>query len=175
MESLGQPARTSTDQPRWYSSCPPRRDSLLANAGEPHMTPDEFFEGHEASRRLYEAVVAVMGRVGPAEVRITKSQIAFRRKRSFAWVWRPGRYLRAKVAPLVLSVSLDHRDQSTRWKQIVEPAPGHFMHHLELPTTMEIDEDVLRWLRERRGMARADACPEMALPCRAEASALQNS
>ena len=49
------------------------------------MTPDEFFEGHEASRRLYEAVVAVMGRVGPAEVR-------------------------AKVAPLVLSVSLDQRD-----------------------------------------------------------------
>jgi hypothetical protein len=35
-----------------------------------------------------------------------------------------------------------------RWKQIVEPAPGRFTHHLELHTASEIDDEVRRWLQE---------------------------
>ena len=35
-----------------------------------------------------------------------------------------------------------------RWKQIVEPAPGRFMHHLEPYAREELDGEVAAWLRE---------------------------
>ena len=82
-------------------------------------------------------------------VRITRSQIAFRRKRSFAWAWTPDMWLRAAdVAPLVLSIALPRRIPSKRWKQVVQPAPGRFMHHLELYEVSEVDDEVRAWLRD---------------------------
>lgn len=113
------------------------------------MTPDEFFDGHDEAKRLYVAVRAVLDDFGEAGLRVTKSQIAFRRRRAFAWVWRPEAHLhRSGLAPLVLSMSLRRRDDSPRWKEVVEPAPARFMHHLELRDPAEIDEQVRAWLRE---------------------------
>ena len=40
------------------------------------------------------------------------------------------------------------RDHSPRWKQVVEPAPGRFTHHLELRSVDEVDDEVGGWLRE---------------------------
>lgn len=112
------------------------------------VTPDEYFSGFEASRLLFDAVRDAAASVAPSELRVTKSQIAFVRIRSFAWAWVPDRYLRGGNAPLVLSVALARRDDSVRWKQVVEPAPGRFMHHLEVWEESDIDEDVRAWLRE---------------------------
>jgi hypothetical protein len=81
-------------------------------------------------------------------VQVTKSQVAFRRRKAFAWAWRPEQYLRRRAAPLVLSVALRRRDASARWKQIVEPARGRFMHHLELYTLADVDEAVRGWVSE---------------------------
>jgi hypothetical protein len=111
------------------------------------MTLEEFFEGQELSRQLFDAMRGMIEKLGPVELRVTKSQIAFRRGKAFAWAWMPGKYLRRKAAPLVLSVSLPERDASPRWKQIVEPAPGRFMHHLELYAIDEIDDEVRAWLQ----------------------------
>jgi hypothetical protein len=60
----------------------------------------------------------------------------------------PGKYLQGNVAPLVLTCALHRRDESQRWKQIVEPSPGRFTHHLELYTPGEVDSEVEAWLRE---------------------------
>mgnify|MGYP001765576653 CR=1 FL=1 len=79
---------------------------------------------------------------------MTKSQVAFRRRRAFAWVWMPGIYLRRPAAPLVLTVALSRRDDSARWKQVVEPAPGRFVHHLELYAPKDLDDEVAAWLGE---------------------------
>jgi len=49
---------------------------------------------------------------------------------------------------LVLAVGFRHRDPSARWKQIVEPCPGRFTHHLELWSVGDLDEVVRDWLRE---------------------------
>jgi hypothetical protein len=111
------------------------------------MTPDEFFEGQDESRRLFEALCSVINGIGAAELHVTKSQIAFRRRKAFAWVWMPGKYLRGKSAPLVLTLSLCSRDASPRWKEIVEPSPGRFTHHLELYSIDDIDDQVRDWLR----------------------------
>lgn len=111
------------------------------------MTLDEFLTGYEESRPIFDALRAAIDALGPADVRVTKSQVAFRRRKPFAWAWVPARYL-GHGAPLVLSLSFARRDGSPRWKEIVEPAPGRFMHHLELRAASEIDDEVLRWLRE---------------------------
>jgi hypothetical protein len=112
------------------------------------VTLDEFFAGQDASRQLFEAVRTAVEALGSTEIRVTKSQVAFRRRRAFAWAWRPGAYLRGARAPLVLSVALRRRDGSPRWKETVEPARGQFMHHLELHSPADIDGEVCAWLRE---------------------------
>ncbi len=109
---------------------------------------DNFFEGQPFSRQIFDAVQAAVQDLGPVELRIGKSQIAFRRRKPFAWVWIPGRYLRGKVAPLVLTLSFRFRDPSPRWKEIYEAAPGRFTHHLELYSPEEIDAEVRGWLKE---------------------------
>lgn len=111
------------------------------------MTLDDFLATHPASSQLFAALSAAIASIGPAELRITKSQAAFRRQQTFAWAWLPGMYLHGRTAPLVLSVALRHRDPSPRWKEIVALTPGRFMHHLELYSMQEIDGDVLRWLQ----------------------------
>lgn len=112
------------------------------------MDLEAFFAGYEASRPLFDTLWAVVQAIGPAELRVTNSQIAFRRRVAFAWAWIPDRYLRGGHAPLVLSLSLRRCDNSPRWKEIVEPAPGRFMHHLELHGVGEVDDEVRRWLEE---------------------------
>jgi hypothetical protein len=111
------------------------------------MTLEDFFAGKPVALALFELVRCTLDAIGPSSTRITKSQIAFRRRRAFAWVWCPDQYLRGRTAPLVLSVSLPRRDGSPRWKEVVEPAPGRFMHHLELFDSAEIDGEVSTWLQ----------------------------
>lgn len=112
------------------------------------MSLDDFFAGFEASQPLFRAIRGVIGRIGHSELHIQKSQISFRRSKPFAWIWIPDRYLRGHHAPLVLSIVLNHRDPSPRWKEIVEPAKGRYMHHLEVKTVEDIDDEVRAWLVE---------------------------
>lgn len=112
------------------------------------MTLDEYFAGKDEARQLFETLREMMEGLGTVEMWVTKSQVAFQRHKAFAWAWIPGKYLRGRGAPLVLSLSLPHRDPSARWKEIVEPAPGRFTHHLELWTASDIDDEVRDWLQE---------------------------
>jgi hypothetical protein len=112
------------------------------------MTLDDFFRDRDGSRRIFDALGAAVDSAGPAEVRVTKSQVAFRRRIAFAWAWMPDVYLGPGHAPLVLTVALRRRDASPRWKQVVEPVPGRFTHHLELSCPEEIDDEVRAWLEE---------------------------
>jgi hypothetical protein len=110
-------------------------------------TLDEFFAGLHESHDLFEAMLKEINALGATEMRVSKSQIAFRRKKAFAWVWVPGKYLHGKTAPLVLTLSFRGRSSSPRWKEIVEPYPGRFTHHLELYSTQDIDDEVREWLQ----------------------------
>ena len=112
------------------------------------MTLDGFFEGWDEARRLFEVIRGVVDEFGPVDLRAGKSQIAFTRRRAFAWAWIPDRYLHGAHAPLVLTLSLRRHDASPRWTQVVEPAPGRFTHHLELHGPEDIDAEVRAWLSE---------------------------
>jgi hypothetical protein len=111
------------------------------------MTLDEFFAGYENARPIFEALREAIEKLGPVEIRVTKSQIAFYRRKAFAWAWIPDRYLHGKHAPLVLTLGFRYRDASPRWKEIVEPHPGRFTHHLELHSVADIDDEVCSWLQ----------------------------
>lgn len=112
------------------------------------MTVEGFFEGQPKALRLFEAVRTAIEAIGPAEIRVTKSQVAFRRRKNFALVWRPEQYLKRPAAPLVLTLSFRERKPSARWKEITEAAPGRYSHHLELYKVKEVDAEVRGWLRE---------------------------
>lgn len=109
---------------------------------------DEHFSDFEESRPLYDVVERAVLELGEVEVRPMRSQVAFVRKRGFAWTWMPSRYLEGDLPPLVLSVGFDRRDESPRWKQVVEVRPGTFMHHMELRSADQVDPEVRAWLRE---------------------------
>jgi hypothetical protein len=101
----------------------------------------------------YQKVLGVLSALGPCDVRISRSQVAFRRRRGFAYLWLPGRWLKQPAAEVVLSFALHERLDSARLKQVVNPAKGIWMHHLEIHKESDIDAEVERWL----GRAYADA------------------
>jgi hypothetical protein len=112
------------------------------------LTIDDFFRGRDDSRRLFDTVARQVDRLGGATIRVSKSQVAFRRKKNFALVWIPGQYLSNRpTAPLVLTISFPTRDPSPRWKSITEVRPNLFTHHLELYRKNEIDDEVRKWLQ----------------------------
>ncbi len=107
----------------------------------------EYLSAHPDSLALLGAIRGALRSVGPTTERLTRSQVDFRRERSVAWAWAPGQHLRGPVAPLVLSLELPQRDASDRWKEVVEVRPGRFMHHLELWSADDLDDEVEGWLR----------------------------
>lgn len=123
-------------------------EAAQPNSRTPEWSIDAYFEGHPASRELFDAVASRIAELADTTLQASKSQVAFRRQRAFAWVWRPDDYLHGHHAPLVLSLDLPRRDNSPRWKEVVEPRPGRFMHHLELRAPAEVDDQVAAWLAE---------------------------
>ena len=49
------------------------------------MALDEFFFGCEESCRVLDILHATIYVLGSVEIRVTKSQVAFRRSKAFAW------------------------------------------------------------------------------------------
>ena len=116
-------------------------------------TPEDVFSGSPRGLALFRAVEKMLAAPAPPEVRATKSQVAFRAARGFAYVWWPGRYVRSDV-PAVLSIALRSRLDSARFKSVVSPSPGVWMHHLELRSEADLDAEVADWLQR----ARDEAC-----------------
>ena len=113
---------------------------------------EDFFADHPTGQAVATAVARAVDTLGQAEVRVSRSQVAFRRRTGFAYLWRPGQYLSSDV-PAVLSIALPRRIDSARFKEIANPAPGVWMHHLELHDEAELDAEVAGWLREAREAA----------------------
>lgn len=115
-------------------------------------TPEEVFGNSPDGLRLCELVREIILNAVPATVRTTTSQVAFRNRRGFAYLWNPRRHLNTDV-PAVLSIALPRRVDSSRFKEVVHPSAGVWMHHLELSTADDVDEQVTQWLKEAFGAA----------------------
>lgn len=113
----------------------------------------QFFAGRPDGSTVAAEVSRVVDSLGPHEVRVSRSQVAFRRRTGFAYLWRPGQYVTSDV-PAVLSIALPRQDASPRWKEVVHVSPGVWMHHLELHSPAEVDDEVGAWLQEAYDAAR---------------------
>jgi hypothetical protein len=80
------------------------------------VDPAEFLDGHPVAMSIYNKVHEWLVGLGTVDVWTTKRQIAFRRKRGFAYLWLPGKYLRRSDAEVVLSIALGRDDRSERFK-----------------------------------------------------------
>jgi len=112
------------------------------------MRVREFFRGDNKARAVYRAIRRIADDLDGVKTRASKSQIGFYRKHAFASVWKPGQYLNGERPPLVLTVFLRQRNASIRWKEVVEPQPGRFTHHVELNVAADVDDEVQEWITE---------------------------
>lgn len=117
------------------------------------QTPDDFFRGSPEGVALFDAVKAAVEAIEVTDVRVTRSQIAFRRGRGFAYVWRPGQYVNSEI-PAVLSIALPREISSDRIKSVAHPSSKVWMHHIELSDVSQIDDEVCTWLAEAYENAR---------------------
>ena len=109
--------------------------------------PEDLFDGFPKTLAVCRRVEQEVAALGGATVRVTRSQVAFRRRRAFAWVWRPGQYVRSDV-PAVLTFALPREVTSDRVKEVVHPSAGTWVHHVELHDPDQVDEQVRAWLAE---------------------------
>jgi hypothetical protein len=119
---------------------------------EDPRTPEEFFDGSPEGHAVYDVVCRALAGCQPLSTRVTRSQLAFRADRGFAWLWRPDRYVRS-AWPVVLSLALPEPVDSQRFKEVLQPAPGRWMHHLELAGPEGVDAEVEGWLRAAHAAA----------------------
>jgi hypothetical protein len=111
------------------------------------LTPEDFLAPTALGLAAYAWLVGVLAEAGvEVEVRTTKSQVAFRRRRGFAFLWRPRMYQPSNPAEVVLSVATGEPIRSDRFKEVVQPRASVWMHHLELHSPDDLDEEVAGWL-----------------------------
>jgi len=112
------------------------------------MEPQDFFDGHPRAWPVFERVRDVLAEMDVTEVRTSRSQVAFRRRRGVAYLWMPGRWLTHPTSEVVLSIGLGREIESPRFKEVAHPTEGEWMHHLEIHDADEVDAEVVGWLRE---------------------------
>ncbi|WP_242685030.1 DUF5655 domain-containing protein [Microbacterium sp. SD291] len=117
------------------------------------MKGEEFFGFDTKAARIYRAIARRLLKLDGVVVQVSRSQVAFRARRSFAFAWRPGAYVKSDV-PVVLSLALPERVDSARFKEIVNPSPTTWMHHVELRLVKDVDRELLGWAEQAYRHAR---------------------
>ena len=121
------------------------------------VTPEEFFDGSALGLAACSRLVAFFADARPdVTVRTSTSQVAFARRRGFAYLWRPTQYLRGPAADVALAIARTAAMPSQRFKEVAHPSPRVWMHHLEIRAITDLDDEVERWLLEAADEAAPD-------------------
>ncbi|GAA1780862.1 hypothetical protein GCM10009748_12920 [Agromyces lapidis] len=122
------------------------RRHIVVDMSEP-VEGEDFFADDETARAIYRAFARPLVRLEGVEVRVSKSQVAFRARRGFAYAWAPKQYLASDV-PVVVSIALPHRVDSERFKEVAHPAASTWMHHVELRLVEDVDRELIGWAKQ---------------------------
>ncbi|MEN5074400.1 DUF5655 domain-containing protein [Isoptericola cucumis] len=114
-------------------------------------TPEVLFAHSRDGLAIHDAFARLVADVtgDDVQVRTTKTQVAFRRRRGFAFVWPPWVGVRDHVdAPAVVSFSLGRELASPRVRQVAHPSSRVWVHHVEVRDPAELDDELAGWVRE---------------------------
>jgi hypothetical protein len=114
----------------------------------PDTGSPSLFDGAALALDVFRSVRRTLEEIGDVDVRITSTQASFRRRRGFAYVWMPSSSMGGSGDVVVLSIALGHELHSPRIAQVLEPAPGRWMHHLEVRAVDDVDDEVTQWLAD---------------------------
>jgi hypothetical protein len=110
---------------------------------------ERFFALRPEVLPLFAAIEKLIKSLGTVEMNITKSQISFGTRYKFAWLWLPRDWdKRHSENCLVLTFGLNHHLEDERIVQAVNPYPNRWTHHIIIRDTADLDQAVLKWLRE---------------------------
>lgn len=112
-------------------------------------TLEQLFASRPAALSLFHAIHRYFGSLGPVTMEVMKTQVSFGAKTKFAWVWLPQIWIKKQPEDsIVLAFALRRRIADVRVKQVAEPRPGRFMHHVVIRREADLDDEVMGWLRE---------------------------
>ena len=72
--------------------------------------------------------------------------------RTFFYISLPRQAARRNEA-LLISLGLDRPIQSPRIRDVSQPYPGRWTHHILIGSAEELDEELLSWLRQAEAFA----------------------
>ena len=110
-----------------------------------------FFNDHMDALPLYERLEGlILEQIPDVKIKVSKTQISFSNKRSFTFVsFNPCR--RAKERPnvwMTITFGLSYRKDSLRIDVATEPYPNRWTHHVMVGSEVEIDDELMGWIRE---------------------------
>lgn len=112
-------------------------------------TLEQLFAKRPAALSLFHVIYHFVGSLCPVTMEVLKTQVSFGAKTKFAWVWLPQIWIRKQPEDsIVLTFALRRRIADVRVKQVAEPRPGRFMHHVVIRWEADLDGEVRGWLRE---------------------------
>jgi hypothetical protein len=134
-------------KPMW--ACP-RCDRTFANRNQSHSCGRYGLEEHFAGSspevvQIFERVAAMIRSIGPVDILVEKTRIAFHVRMSFAAVTLRRKWLDGHV---VLARPLD----SPRFLRIDTISERNHLHAFRFHSVPEVDDEVMAWLREAYGV-----------------------
>ena len=110
-----------------------------------------FFNDHMDALPLYERLEGlILEQIPDVKIKVSKTQISFSNKRSFTFVsFNPCR--KAKERPnvwMTVTFGLSYQKDSPRIDAATEPYPNRWTHHMMVGSEVEIDAELMGWIRE---------------------------
>lgn len=118
---------------------------------------ESFFSKMPEVIPLYERIEEkILERFEDVSIEVKKTQITFKSKRGFVYVWLPIRKMKNRPEYyLVLSFGLEQRIESSRIAESVETYKNRWMHHLIIEKPEELNDELMRWIQEAYLFARS--------------------
>lgn len=110
---------------------------------------EAFFAGKPETRAFFMAVERKIRAIGPAIIKVSKTQISFATRTQFAWVWMPQPTDRKRpLHSLVLSFGCGRQIVHDQIVEAIEPYPGRWTHHVIIAEEADLTAAVDAWMRE---------------------------
>ena len=102
---------------------------------------DELYAGPKtALRPIHEALLEQLAAFGEFEIAPKKGYLSLRRKRQFAMV--------GPATNTRIDVGINHKTLPGTERLIVQPAGGMCTHKIKLTDAVEVDDELISWLRD---------------------------